>query len=256
MSNEKQFVNPFSLVGKRILVTGASSGLGKHTALVCAKMGAEVVITGRDERRLSDVHKELQNISPADHKSVIANLTDAEQRARIVAAVGSALNGVLHGAGISKLRPVRMIDERHLGELQDININAPILLTQALLKKNLIAKEGSILFIASIAANIGVPGVGGYAGTKAALVAMARCLALEVAKHRIRVNCLLPGLVETPMLEAASTVIGSMDSELGKYPLGFGKPSDVANAAVYFLSGASRWVTGSSLVIDGGTTID
>ena len=128
-------------------------------------------------------------------------------------------------------------------------------MTQALLKRNLVAADGSIVFIASIAAHIGVPGVAAYSGTKAALIAMMRCLAMEVVKRRIRANCLSPALVETPLLDATAALLGSLDEERKNYPLGFGKPDDVANAAVFLLSAASRWITGTTIVMDGGLTI-
>jgi len=148
-----------------------------------------------------------------------------------------------------------MISEQHLSDVQAINVDAPMLLTQALLKRNLISADGSLVFLSSIAAHIGVPGVAAYSGTKAALIAMVRCLAMEVVKRRIRANCLSPALVETPLLEATATLVGSMEKERGNYPLGFGKPEDVANAAVFLLSDASRWITGTTLVMDGGLTV-
>ncbi|HCL4103340.1 TPA: SDR family oxidoreductase, partial [Pseudomonas aeruginosa] len=148
-----------------------------------------------------------------------------------------------------------MMTEAHLHEVQSINVDSPMLLTQALLKRNLVAPGGSILFIASIAAHIGVAGVGAYSGTKAALIAMSRCLAMEVVKRNIRVNCLSPSLVETPLLDAATQTVGSMDGQRSNHPMGFGKPEDIANAAIFMLSDASRWVTGTTLVMDGGLTI-
>lgn len=248
--------DPFSLADERILVTGSSSGLGKAIALTCARMGAEVICTGRDPERLEATLTELQSISPRTHNAVLADLTQPAGRDAVVAATGgSALNGVVHSAGISRLSPVRMLTEQHLREVQSINVDAPMLLTQALLKRNLIAANGSMVFIASIAAHIGVPGVAAYSGTKAALLAMVRCLAMEVVKRRIRANCLSPALVETPLLDATAALVGSMDKERGNYPLGFGTPEDVANAAVFLLSQASRWITGTTLVMDGGLTI-
>lgn len=247
---------PFSLAEKRILVTGSTSGLGRVIAQTCARMGAEVICTGRDAERLAQTLAELQTISPRQHLAVQSDLTQLTGREAVVAAVGSAaLNGVVHSAGISRLSPVRMLTEQHLREVQSINVDAPMLLTQSLLKRNLIAADGSMVFIASIAAHIGVPGVAAYSGTKAALLAMVRCLAMEVVKRRIRANCLSPALVETPLLDATAAIVGSMEQERNNYPLGFGKPEDVANAAVFFLSDASRWITGTTLVMDGGLTI-
>ncbi|MPT05101.1 MAG: SDR family oxidoreductase [Delftia sp.] len=253
---EAQF-NPFSLENRRILVTGSTSGLGKAIALACAKMGAIVICTGRDAERLAQTLGELEAISRSPHQGVQADLTQISGRDDLVAAVGKVeLHGVVHSAGILRMSPVRMMTEQHLREVQSINVDAPLLLTQALLKRNLVAAGGSIAFIASISAHIGVHGVTAYAGTKGALLAMTRCLAIEVAKRRIRANCISPALVETPMLrENAAPMIGSMEQELSKYPLGLGKPEDVANATIFLLSDASRWITGTTLIMDGGLTI-
>ncbi|MDA8523772.1 SDR family NAD(P)-dependent oxidoreductase [Acidovorax sp. NCPPB 4044] len=250
-------LTPFHLTGQRILVTGATSGLGHSIAMACARMGADVIGVGRDEERLARTLESLQAAAPeGKHQTLRADLTQAQDRAAVIEQIGTApLNGVVHSAGISRLAPVRMITEQHLREVQSINVDAPMLLTQALLKRSLVAPGGSMVFIASIAAHIGVPGVAAYSGTKAALIAMVRCLAMEVVKRGIRANCLSPALVETPLLDATATLVGSMEQERGNYPLGFGKPDDVANAAVFLLSQASRWITGTTLVMDGGLTI-
>jgi NAD(P)-dependent dehydrogenase (short-subunit alcohol dehydrogenase family) len=250
-----EFINPFALKDRRILVTGATSGLGKAIALCCANLGAEVVGIGRDDERLCSTQQDLNSISSKPHRTLRADLTQASERESLVASLGGPIDGLVHSAGISRLSPVRMMTEQHLREVQAINVEAPMLLTQALLKRNLIAADGSIVFIASIAAHIGVPGVAAYSGTKAALIAMMRCLAMEVVKRRIRANCLSPALVETPLLDATAALLGSMDEERKHYPLGFGKPDDVANAAVFLLSSASRWITGTTIVMDGGLTI-
>lgn len=248
-------INPFTLKDQRILVTGATSGLGYATALACARMGAEVFGVGRNEERLLRTQHALEAISSRPHQMLNADLTQAVERENLVKTLGGLIHGVVHSAGISRLSPVRMMTEEHLREVQVINVDAPMLLTQALLKRNLIASDGSIVFISSIAAHIGVPGVAAYSGTKAALIAMMRCLAMEVVKRRIRANCLSPALVDTPLLDATATMVGSMDEERKNYPLGFGKPDDVANAAVFLLSGASRWITGTTIVMDGGLTV-
>lgn len=247
--------NPFSLSGKRILVSGASSGLGRAIALGCARMGGELIVSGRDPQRLAATLDELRTVSELPHQALRADLTVAAERDALVAALVAPLHGVVHSAGISRLCPARMVSEAHLREVQSTNVDAPVLLTQGLLKRNLIATDGAILFIASIAAHIGVAGVGAYSASKAALIAYSRCLAMEVVKRGIRVNCLSPALVDTPLLDATAQVVGSLEAERSNYPLGFGKPEDVANAAIFMLSGASRWITGTSLVMDGGLTI-
>jgi NAD(P)-dependent dehydrogenase (short-subunit alcohol dehydrogenase family) len=247
--------NPFSLAGKRVLVTGASSGLGQATALACARMGAEVIASGRDASRLEQTLLQLRAVSPLRHRARVADLTVADQRQALVAWLDDALHGVVHSAGISRLCPVRLMNAEHLQSLYAINVEAPTLLTRELLRQGRLCDESSLVFIASIAAHIGVAGVGGYSATKAALIAMARCLAMEVAHRRIRVNCLAPALVETPLVQAARTTVGTFDKHLQGYPLGIGQPDDVAHAALYLLAQASRWVTGTTLVLDGGLTI-
>jgi NAD(P)-dependent dehydrogenase (short-subunit alcohol dehydrogenase family) len=247
--------DPFSLAGKRILVTGASSGLGLATALACARMGAEVIASGRDATRLGQTLECLRAISPRAHRLAVADLTQADQRHALVAELEQGLQGVVHSAGISRLCPVRQISAEHLQSLYAINVEAPVLLTRELLRQGRLSDESSIVFIASIAARIGVAGVAGYSATKAALIAMARCLAMEVAHRRMRVNCLAPALVETPLVQAARTTVSTFDKHLQGYPLGIGQPDDVAHAALYLLAEASRWVTGTTLVLDGGLTI-
>lgn len=242
--------NPFSLSGKRILVTGASSGLGRQIAISFSKMGAAVIITARRESQLAET---LAAMDRGEHSVIAADMTHAAQRIALADGAGS-LNGVVHCAGTSVLAPIRMASEKHLRELYTLNYEAPILLTQRLLYRKAVQNNGSILFIASIAAHIGVPGVGVYSGTKAALFATARCLAMEVIKQKIRVNCLSPSLVETPLLDLMGQSV-SLEEKSRDHPLGLGKPEDVANAAIYFVSDASRWITGTTLVMDGGLTI-
>ena len=246
--------NPFSLQGKRVLVTGASSGFGRAIALGCANMGAEVIATGRNVERLNETLEHLNGISSLGHRAVIGDLTEPHDRAMLVEALGE-IHGVVHNAGTSVICPTRQMSEQHLRDLQRLNVESPMLLTQALLRKNLIANDGAIVFIASVAAFQGVPGVGAYSGTKAAVIAMARCLALEVSKRRIRVNCLAPGLANTPLLDSLRKSPASVSEQLASYPLGFGEPEDIAHAAIFMLSGASRWITGATLVMDGGMSV-
>ena len=243
---------PFSLEGKRILVTGASSGIGRQIAVSCSQMGATIVGTGRDAAKLDET---LALLSAGEHLMISADLTRASGRDAVITAITNPLEGIVHCAGISRLSPVRMMNEAHLLEIMAINVNAPMLLTQGLMRKQKIQSGGSIIFISSIAAHIGVPGVAGYSGSKAALIGMMRCLAMEVIKRKIRVNCLSPAMVNSPLLEQAY-LVGSLGQEEKNYPLGFGEPEDVANACIFFLSEASRWITGTTLVMDGGLTIN
>jgi NAD(P)-dependent dehydrogenase (short-subunit alcohol dehydrogenase family) len=242
--------NPFSLEGKRILVTGASSGIGRQTAISFSRMGACVVLSARNAERLAETRAAMEG---DDHVIIRADITDSAQRNALADQAG-ALHGVVHSSGTSVLSPIRMATEKHVHDLFSLNYDGPILLTQRLLSKKTIQAGGSVLFIASIAAHIGVAGVGVYSGTKAALLATMRCLAMEVARSRIRVNCLSPSLVESPLLDMMAKNV-SLEQKANDHPLGLGKSEDVANAAIYFISDASRWVTGTTLVMDGGLTI-
>lgn len=245
---------PFSLEGKRILVTGASSGIGRAIAIGCSQMGADIVLTGRDELRLFET---MESLHQGQHQMLMADLTNENEREKLINDLSQPIDGCVHSAGISKLSPFRMMTEDHLMEIMSINVIAPMLLTQALLKKQKIQNKGSILFISSIAAHVGVQGVGGYSGSKAAVIGMMRCLALEVVKRKIRVNSLSPALVKTPLFGTFESQSGTttMERIQNDYPLGFGEPEDIANASIFFLSEASRWITGTSLVMDGGLTI-
>ena len=248
---QKQGSDVFTLSGKTVLVTGASSGIGYQIALSCALAGANVVATGRDEGRLSALLTEMNGLA---HRFLLADLRD-DFSVKALASQIERIDGVVHSAGIAMLAPLRLATRAHIESQMDVNYVAPMLLTKQLLQRNAISNGGSIIFVSSISAHIGAQGVCAYGASKAALEAMARGLALEVAKRAIRVNCLAPGSVDTPMLQAARANVASLDQTLARYPLGLGQPEDVAHAAVFLLSAASRWITGTTLTIDGGHTI-
>ena len=185
---------------------------------------------------------------------MVADLTQAPDITALAAQAGP-IDGVVHAAGISKLVPLRMVKQAHLEEMFAHNTYAPILLTRELLAKRLIRPQGSIVFISAVASHIGPLASSGYSASKAALLGAMRSLGLEVAKQGIRANCLAPGYVRTPMLDGLSA--GGVDTE--EYaklaPLGMGEPQDVALAAVFYLSDASRWITRNYFTIDGGLTV-
>jgi NAD(P)-dependent dehydrogenase (short-subunit alcohol dehydrogenase family) len=237
--------HPFHLKGKRVLVTGASSGIGRAVAIECARAGAVVVASGRDPQRLAEC---LTMLGAGDHLALAADLTNAAELAELVARAGQ-IDGVVHCAGVHGVTPVRMLRESFLEQVFDANFIAPVLLTQKLLYQKALNNGASILYVSSIAAHTGTVGVGPYSASKAAVEGLMRCLALEVAPRSMRVNALAPGLVDTPLVNSDPAWLAD---KAATYPMGIGQPEDVAYAAIYLLCDASRKVTGTTLHLDGG----
>jgi NAD(P)-dependent dehydrogenase (short-subunit alcohol dehydrogenase family) len=243
--------DPFSLVGKTILVTGASSGIGRQVAISCAERGAKLVISGRNPDRLNET---LTSLSGVDHRAQVADLTKQSDIDALANATNS-IDGLFFSAGIAVLAPFRMITIEHIRKLMQIDFEAPILVAQSLLKKKLIREGGTIVFNTSAAAHISPVGSAIYSGAKAAVNAAARSLALEAARSKIRVNCLQLGYVETGMLADLSKAGMNIEEMTGQAPLGLGTVSDAANAAIFLLSDASRWVSRSIFTADGGMSV-
>lgn len=242
--------NPFSLAGKRVMVSGASSGIGRQIAISCAAMGAQLVVTGRDPKRLAET---VELLAGDGHQSIAADLQDAEDLARIAAEAGE-LHGLVHAAGVARLAPFRMISKKHIDEIFSVNLFAPLLLTRTLLAKKRILGGGSIVFIGSVGSHIGPVASTVYAASKAALLGAMRSLAREVVDQGIRANLIAPGFIRTPMLEQLGAGGAKLEDLIDHVPLGLGEPEDVANAVVFYQSDASRWMTRTFFIIDGGMT--
>lgn len=243
--------NPFSLAGKTVLITGASAGIGKGIAIACAGMGAQVILTARNTVRLQQT---LSALEGEGHCYIAADLTDAEQRTALVEQL-PALDGVVHCAGVGSRVPCKMITQKDINHVFQPNTEAPILLQSELLAKKKLQKQSSVVFIASAAATMPSMGNAVYSASKAAIIAYARCLALELAPRKIRVNCISPTMVWTDLALVGATVEQLAEAEK-QYPLKrYGQPEDIAHLAVYMLSGASTWMTGSNVEITGGTQI-
>lgn len=248
--NESANESPFSLENKTILVTGASSGIGRATALLCSQLGATVVLCGRDIDRLNAAREALAG---GGHVVVQGDLTDPKARHALVD-VAPQLDGCVFSAGVATLVPVRMVSEQHLQTMFSVNYEATVMLTQRLLAKKKINNDGSLVFVSSRGEFFSPIATGVYAGVKAALTATMRTVALEHAKQGIRANCVSPSYVDTPMLDKLQATT-SLQSIIDITPLGLNDASDVANGIAYLLSPASRWVTRSTLVIDGGLSL-
>ena len=241
--------NPFTLVGKQILVTGASSGIGRGIALACAKMGATVIITGRNKERLY----ETLNLMPiGDHKAISADLTKVEDIDHLVEALPK-LDGFVQCAGVGSRVACKDITQETIDHTMNANFEAPVLLQSAILRKKKINKSASIVYIASIAAWSPSVGNGIYSASKGAIISYAQCLAQELAPRLIRVNCICPAMVWTDLVIQGGVTREDLEEDEKRYPLKrYGTPEDIANLAIYMLSDASVWMTGSCVKITGG----
>lgn len=247
--------NPFSLEGKTILVTGASSGLGKGIAIQCSKMGAKVVLNGRNEERLKET---LSQMEGEGHVLLPADIGTQEGIEKVIAEVPE-IDGYVNCAGITSMTPLKNISRDHMTELFNVNAVAPITLTALLVKKKKLKKQSSVVLIGSVnGCCVGNAGSSAYAASKGAILGYVKAASLELASRGTRVNCISPGSVPTNMLKEEAKMC-SMDELIEQmvpfYPMKrLGKEEDIANGAVYLLSDASCWVTGQNIVIDGGYT--
>jgi len=247
-------IDEFSLTGKTILITGASSGIGREAALLISKAGGTIYITGRDRKRLEETFQQLHHALPVTrHESRVTDLTVEAEMDALIADLPT-LRGIVHCAGIVGPLPAKFITQVEIDRMFGINYHVPVNLTGKILRKKKIADGASILFMSTIATKNPYFGGALYSGSKAALEAYSKTLALEMVAKGIRSNCIMAGLVDTPMIENPSEENmkkEALERYLKRYPLGVGQPKDVANAILFFLSDASKWITGTSLILGG-----
>lgn len=241
----------FSLEGKRLLITGASSGIGRAMAVECSKAGASVVLTARNEERLKET---LAMMVPGEHLIQPADMMQEEDVVNLAKSISEKLDGVVLCAGINDKLIVKMISNQDINKMVSTNFTGPVRLVQSLLKGKKINKFCSFVFMSSVSAFYPSVSNALYASTKAAVTQFSKVLALEVLSLKARVNCIEPAFVETEMISKYPPEV--LDEIRENYPLGrFAKPEEIAYAAIYYLSDASQLVTGTSLVIDGGYTL-
>lgn len=243
-------MTPFHLHNKTTLVTGASSGIGREVAVSISKMGGTVIVSGRNKERLDETFKLL---GTGDHKSLPADLLDATALDHFVKSL-PALDGVVNCAGIVKPFPIKFLSDEKIAETFSTNYNAQVLLMAQLARQKKLNKNASIVFMSSVSADHPHKGGALYSGSKAALESFSKVVALEFFTQGIRSNCLAAAMIKTPMYDTAEKEASkeTMDEHVNKYPLGVGLPEDAANAAVFLLSDASRWITGTTITLDGG----
>jgi NAD(P)-dependent dehydrogenase (short-subunit alcohol dehydrogenase family) len=246
MSNSS---DKFNLSGKNILITGASSGLGKDAALLLAECGGGLILTGRDEKRLNDTFNALNG---KGHKKIIADITIENELTELVNQIDE-LDSFVFSAGITGYLPAKFMNQKHIDDFFKINFNAPVMLTQKLLAKRKIKKGASLVYISSIATKYPYFGGSMYISSKMALEGYCKTLAVELGNDGTRVNCVSPAMVKTKMLEKASDVVSkeSIESFKKLHPLGFGEPRDVSSAIMFLISDASKWITGQNLILGG-----
>lgn len=239
------------LAGKHILVTGASSGMGRVFCQMIAKEGASVSLLARNEERLKET---LSMMDGEGHDYYVCDLTDEEQLKATIAQL-KAVDGVVFCAGINDYVPLKFVKQEKLERIFQTNFYSQVILTQMLVKKKLINKNSSLVYISSLSSVLGVAGTLLYASSKAALNSAVRVIASELAPQGIRANAICPGIVRTEMLSGTNIDEDAFIKQAADYPLGLGTPEDVGHAVLFHLSDGSRWLTGNCMVIDGGYSL-
>lgn len=247
--------NPFSLKGKTILVTGASSGIGRQIAIICSQMGANIIATGRNEDRLTQTISCLSKDDNLTHKYVIADLCTDMGITNLVDNIND-LDGLVFCAGRNDKFLTKFIKRKNIEDMFNTNVFSEILLCKELQKKKKLNTSASIVFISSISSTYATISNALYASTKGAINSLIRVLAVELASKKIRVNGIMPGMVKTGMIDAYQLSDDELKSVIAEYPLKrLGETEDIAYAVVYLLSDASSWTTGINMTIDGGITL-
>jgi NAD(P)-dependent dehydrogenase (short-subunit alcohol dehydrogenase family) len=248
-------LSPQALRGRAILVTGATSGIGAETARLAASLGAVVAVHGRDVQRAEATAASLDG---ADHAVVLADLATDDPAEVVKAAVRKVgpLSGFVHAAGLHSSKPLRALRDTDFDHLFRVNVTAAALLMKAMRMPVNRAESVSVVLVSSVAGVVGQAGVSAYAASKGAVVALTKSLSVELAGEGIRINCVVPGMVPTPMSTALMSRLSpeQQGSVAAEHPLGLGAVEDVAWPIVFLLSDGSRWMTGSTLTADGGFT--
>jgi NAD(P)-dependent dehydrogenase (short-subunit alcohol dehydrogenase family) len=242
------------MVGRSVFVTGASSGLGRATAVTLSRLGARLLLNGRDEARLNETRAMLQGDG---HRVYPGELSSADVTADLIkeaAQESGPLDGIFHSAGVFSVLPAKMTKQRNVEEVFNSSVPGAYGVARAAAQKKLVNDGASIVLMSSVAGARANVGLIAYAGAKAAILGLNRALAAELAPRRVRVNAIISGTIETEMHRQmlAKSADAQADANLSNHPLGYGQPEDIADAVVFLMSDASRWITGTELVVDGG----
>ena len=253
---EKSF-NPFSLSNKTIVITGASSGIGRQCAIDCSKMGAKMVLIGRNEERLLETLGQLEGDDHSMYSYDLSQVDGIKGLVNLIVEDNGKLDGLICAAGIEKSSPIKLLSPYDYENIMRVNTISAFELVRQASGVKAMNTSASIVFISSITSVIARSCTAAYSASKGALVSGARVMAAELSKRNIRVNCISPGTILTPLMQNYLSQLSDEDykKRIGGFPLGLGRTTDVSSACVFLLSDASRWITGQNLIIDGGYTI-
>ena len=244
-----------ALIGKRIVLTGGSSGIGRDAAVFLSSLGAKLLIVGRNSERLKLT---LDQLEGSGHSALECDLSREDDFTEILKlhAKDGLFSSLVHCAGLDAISPLRSTNIRKWEEILRINVTSAMLLSKAFVSRHVSTTESSIVFLGSVMSLVGQPAKSAYCASKAALMGLTKSLSIELAKDRTRVNLICPGMIETEMLQEYRILVGpeKMLALENLHPLGLGTPRDISNAIAYLVSDASRWITGTNLVVDGGYT--
>ncbi len=249
-------IGPMDMSHRRILVTGASSGIGRATSVLLSQLGAEVVLVARSEQRLTET---AQRMEGKGHVVLPKDLHEADEIPiwmKQLVADDRPLHGLVHCAGIQQTKPVRFLKDKDVCQLMSVNFNSAVQLARGFRQKSVSVKPASLVLLSSVIGMVGQAGVAAYAASKGAIRSLTQSLAMEFAPEGIRVNCIAPGVVQTEMTESFRSTLSEEQFEAvrSRHPLGIGQPIDVAHAAAFLLADTGKWITGTTLVVDGGYT--
>jgi NAD(P)-dependent dehydrogenase (short-subunit alcohol dehydrogenase family) len=249
-------LNPMDMTDRRILVTGASSGIGRETAVMLSQLGARIILVARDRSRLEETHSLLEGSGHRIELRDLAVLDEIPDWMKSVSQEFGMLSGLVHCAGLQMTLPLHRVTAGQVEKLVRINLTAAIMLAKGMRQTGVLASPGSLVLLSSAMGLVGSIGKSVYSSTKSGLVGLTKSLALELARDGLRVNCIAPSFVATPMYEEMKHRVGpeQMSAIESAHPLGIGSPRDVANAIAFLLADTGRWITGTTLVVDGGYT--
>lgn len=249
-------INPMDLTGRRFVITGASSGIGRETAILLSQLNARTVLVARNEERLQETLHQLDGQGHSTSCFDLAALEDIHLWFKALAEQSGPFDGLVHCAGIQETLPLRVLSAQKVERMMSINVSTALMLAKALRQKGCAASPSNLVLLSSVRGIVGESGLTAYSASKSALIGLTKSLAMELAAQNIRVNCVAPGMVRTEMLHriAGSLTPEQLSAVEARHPLGFGTPRDVAYAIAYLLADTGRWITGTTVVVDGGYT--